>query len=116
LILFNLLHIIQIGNQFFSHNSKFPIKYVENYPEKPWNWFAISCNPNLTMEYLEKHPEKPWDWYRIAHITNLTMEFVEKHPDEDWNLYMISKNMFTHRFKELKSEKVILFTKLKNEK
>jgi hypothetical protein len=34
------------------------------------------------------------------------MEYLEKHPEKPWNWYMISKNMFTHRFKELKSERL----------
>lgn len=25
-------------------------------------------NPNLTMEYVEQHPEKQWDWLEISYI------------------------------------------------
>ena len=31
------------------------IKLTEKYPNKPWNWNAISKNPNITI-YL-------WSWY-----------------------------------------------------
>jgi hypothetical protein len=39
---------------------------IENYPDKPWSWNGISCNPNLTMEMIEKHPDKPWNWSNIS--------------------------------------------------
>ena len=31
---------------------------LEKYPEKPWDWFWISMNPNLTMEFIEKNIDK----------------------------------------------------------
>ena len=31
---------------------------LEKYPEKPWNWFGISHNPNLTIEFIEKNINK----------------------------------------------------------
>ena len=55
---------------------------IEKYPKKPWNWYFISCNPNITMEFIEKYPEKPWDWYYISCNPNITMEFIEKHIDK----------------------------------
>jgi hypothetical protein len=42
------------------------MKYIEQHPEHPWNWYGISNNPNLTMEYVEKHPEHSWNWYWIS--------------------------------------------------
>ena len=42
------------------------IKLIEKFPEKKWNWFYISSNPNVTMEYIEKHPEKDWHWDIIS--------------------------------------------------
>ena len=35
---------------------------IEKYPNKPWNWYYISWNPNITMEIIEKYPDKPWNW------------------------------------------------------
>ena len=32
-----------------------------------------SNNPNLTIEFIEKHPDKSWDWYCISSNPNLTM-------------------------------------------
>ena len=34
------------------------IYLLEKYPEKPWNWYEISYNPNITMEFIEKHINK----------------------------------------------------------
>jgi hypothetical protein len=37
------------------------MEFIEKHPEKPWDWWGISCNPNITMEMIEKHPVKPWE-------------------------------------------------------
>ena len=37
-------------------------KLLLKFPDKPWNWDYISCNPNITMEMIEAHPNKPWNW------------------------------------------------------
>ena len=36
---------------------------IEKYPDKPWDWYYISWNPNITMDFIEKYPDKPWNWY-----------------------------------------------------
>ena len=38
------------------------MEFVEKYPDKPWDWYGLSCNPNITMEIVEKYPDKPWNW------------------------------------------------------
>ena len=38
------------------------MEIIEKYPNKPWNWWHISQNPNITMEFIEKYPNKPWDF------------------------------------------------------
>ena len=35
---------------------------------------------DITMEFIEEHPEKPWDWSGISVNPNITMEIIEKHP------------------------------------
>ena len=70
---------------------------VEKFPNKPWRWFWISSNPNITMDIIEKYPDKPWDWAFISSNPNLTMEFIEKYPDKPWNWNTISHNqLFYH--------------------
>jgi len=34
------------------------MELIEKYPNKPWKWDGISCNPNITMEFIEKHIDK----------------------------------------------------------
>ena len=34
---------------------------LERFPEKPWNWYGLSCNPNITLKDILNHPEKPWN-------------------------------------------------------
>jgi hypothetical protein len=31
------------------------IALIHKYPDKDWNWCAISRNPNITMEIIEKY-------------------------------------------------------------
>jgi hypothetical protein len=42
------------------------MSFIENNPDKPWNWYWISLNPNITMSDIEKYPDKPWKWYWIS--------------------------------------------------
>ena len=67
---------------------------IEKHPEKPWNWYSISMNPNITMEMIEQHPEKPWDWYGISCNPNITMEFIEKNINKI-SFSTLSENKFT---------------------
>jgi hypothetical protein len=39
---------------------------VEANPDKPWDWYALSINPNITMEIVEANPDKPWDWIGLS--------------------------------------------------
>ena len=59
------------------------------YPDKPWGWGNISCNPNITMDFIEAHPDKPWNWDYILANPNITMEFIEVHPEIPWDWYSI---------------------------
>jgi hypothetical protein len=70
---------------------------IQTYPKKPWNWYGISCNPNITMEFIEKHPEKPWNWYKISNNPNITMEMIEKHPEKLWNWEFHTTPPFFHK-------------------
>jgi hypothetical protein len=65
---------------------------IEKHPEKPWNWYSISENPNITMEDIEKYPEKPWVWDYISMNPNITMDMIEKYPEKPWNWLGISIN------------------------
>ena len=53
---------------------------IEKYPNKSWNWNAISSNPNITMDIIEKYPDKPWAWNWISEnvFTREKELFIEK--------------------------------------
>ena len=35
-------------------------------PDKPWSWYSISGNPNITFDMVVNNPDKPWDWYSMS--------------------------------------------------
>jgi hypothetical protein len=68
------------------------IDFVIAHPEKPWDWYWLSRNPNITMEDVILHPEKPWDWYWLSRNPNITMEDVIAHPEKPWRWDGLSSN------------------------
>ena len=43
------------------------MEYVKNNPDKPWTWYGLSRNPNITMEDVKDNPDKPWDWEGLSY-------------------------------------------------
>jgi 4-amino-4-deoxy-L-arabinose transferase-like glycosyltransferase len=39
------------------------LKLIELYPDKPWNYYYFSQNPNITWEIVRDNPDKPWNLY-----------------------------------------------------
>lgn len=69
------------------------MKYTtESNLDKPWNWFWISCNPNITWEFIEANSDKPWVWDEISRNPNITWDIIESNPDKPWDWYYISRN------------------------
>ena len=65
---------------------------LEKYSKKPWDWYWISKNPNITMEFIEKYPNKPWNWRAISMNPAITMEIIKKYPNKPWSWSCMSKN------------------------
>ncbi len=61
-------------------------------PDKPWDWFWISRNPNITWDIIKSNPEKPWNWVYVSRNPNITMDIVKDNPDKPWNWAGISRN------------------------
>jgi hypothetical protein len=38
------------------------LEFVQNNPDKSWDWGRISLNPNITWEFVQNNADKPWDW------------------------------------------------------
>jgi len=60
-------------------------QFILRNPDKPWDWYCITNNENVTLELIDKYPDKPWDWEYLSSNPNLTMEFVEKYQDKPWD-------------------------------
>jgi hypothetical protein len=69
--------------------------FIQEHPDKPWDYHGIIYNPNITMEFIEAHPGKPWVWSAISRNPNITMEIIEKYPEIPWNWEGISSNNFS---------------------
>ena len=65
---------------------------VNKYPDKPWDWYNISRNPNITMAYILANADKPWDWSGISYNKNITMTDIFNNPDKPWNWSGVSWN------------------------
>ena len=50
--------------------------------DKPWNWYSLSYNDNITWEIIKNNPEKPWVWYCLSYNTNITWDIVKDNPDK----------------------------------
>ncbi len=45
---------------------------LKKFPDKPWDWNGIACNPNITMNDINDNPNKPWDWRKISKNGGIT--------------------------------------------
>ena len=45
-----------------SSNPSIAWEIVRANPDKPWDWFHLSCNPSVTWEVVQANPDKPWRW------------------------------------------------------
>lgn len=48
------------------------------FPDKDWNWWNLSSNPNITFEWITSHPQPQcaWEWGAFCANPNLTMEIL----------------------------------------
>ena len=49
-------------------------KLILKYPNKPWDWYWVSRNPNISMKFIKDNPDKQWVWEYISDNPNITME------------------------------------------
>ena len=61
--------------------------------DKPWNWYWISYNPNLTMDIIKEYHDRPWDWYAISYnkFARSKQEFISKRYREYLAAYRIQQ-------------------------
>ena len=57
------------------------INLIKKYPDKEWNWYYISANPNITWKDIKENPSKPWDCECISSNPNITWNTIKNNPN-----------------------------------
>jgi hypothetical protein len=65
---------------------------VQQNPGKPWNYFGLSSNPNITWEIVQQNPGIPWNYIYLSFNPNITWEIVHHNPDKPWDYTILSEN------------------------
>jgi hypothetical protein len=81
-------------NKYINENNDL-LKLLELYPNKDWNYFYLSFNPNITREIAKNNLnclDKKWNYYCLSSNPNITWEIVRDNPDKGWNYYCLSSN------------------------
>jgi hypothetical protein len=68
------------------------IKLIQLFPDKDWDVYSLSRNPNITWEFIQEHPEYNWSTVDISHNPNITWEIIQTHPAKNWNYTYLSMN------------------------
>ena len=58
------------------------------YKSSPWSFSTLHKHPDFTFEWVEKFPEKLWDWNALSSIVDI--ESLKKYPDMYWNWRIIT--------------------------
>ena len=61
-----------MNKQFENEWSKLWFSFIIENPDKPWNWYNLSHNPNITWDIIRDNPDVKWDWNRISFNSNIT--------------------------------------------
>ena len=77
-----------------SRNPNITFDDVLAHPNKSWNWIFLSANPNITFDNVLAHPDKPWNWYWLSQNPNITFDIVQTHPKQPWDWNGLSNNSF----------------------
>ena len=65
--------------------------------EKEWSekWFS----------FIIENPDKPWNWYNLSQNRNITWDIIQNNPEKLWDFYYISDNTFTKEKEEFIRQK-----------
>ena len=66
---------------------------LKKYPDKPWNWYYLSLNSNITMSDVLNNPDKQWNFNGLSSNSNITMKDVLNNPDKPWDCLLLNKNI-----------------------
>jgi hypothetical protein len=64
------------------------------YPDFPWDWSALSVNPNLTIKDIisTKNSTELFEWIDVSRHKNITMIDIENNPTLPWDWSSVSCN------------------------
>ena len=80
--------------------------YINNYPDKPWDWEWIIENTDIELEkyipfnLIEKYRNR-LNYYKLSEYQDITEEFILKYPYQDWNIGYLIRNKKITDFKSL---------------
>lgn len=75
-----------------SANPNITYQDVIDYPDLPWNWSGLSSNTSVaTLHNISENPSRPWNWNIIAQNPNVSLKFIVDNPDK-WNYWYLSYN------------------------
>lgn len=60
--------------------------------KKPWNFAALSVNPNITWDVIKANPDKPWSYLHLSSNPNITWDIVKENYEEPWDFCELSAN------------------------
>ena len=58
--------ILKIRKSIDKQWSQYFLKFIKESPDKPWDWWCISRNPNITWQIVRDNPMQNWDWRGIS--------------------------------------------------
>jgi len=58
-------------------------------PDIPWDYRALSNNPNITWDIIKANPDKPWDYTLLSFNPKITLDIVMNNTDRAW--FMITE-------------------------
>lgn len=96
-----------------SQNSNITFDIVLKNPDKPWDWHRLSGNPNITFDIVLKNPDKPWDWTWLSGNPNITFDIILQNPDKPWDWHWLSGNKMSLQ-KNLWLQKLLAIQKIEN--
>jgi hypothetical protein len=67
------------------------MKFINDNPDKSWDWDFISRNRNITMKDINDNPNKPWDWRWISKNQFNKHKYIRKKID---SLIIYRKDVF----------------------
>ena len=65
---------------------------IDLHPDKAWDWYCLSYNPNVTAEFINNHSPESWNWYVVSCNPNITWKDINDFPHLLWDWNGILRN------------------------